>query len=76
MPKKCNQCACYQTLYEKGYFMFWKEKKGFCSFCQDVVGTIDVCENWKLSNRKTTTISMLDNAVKDISTLKQIFENE
>lgn len=73
MKKACQKCACYLPYYSKWSFLFWTEKRGFCSHCRKVTGEDACCKFFRPPHEPAVTIKTLDSAIEDLLILKRIF---
>ena len=74
--KNCRNCGAWKSVYERGGYLYWKNKKHYCTVREKLTGAADGCEKWK---RKTTAYDLsarrFDEAEKDIEAIRAYAEN-
>ena len=75
--RTCKNCRYYNAFYVKCAYSFDKHKAGFCEQKQKGVYKDDKCDLYKnrQQKEKTNTDEQIDNAMKDLEELVQIFYN-
>jgi len=79
--RECWGCGNYQAYYTKGYCKFDRCDYGNCTKQQKIVEKHESCEQWRSnairrSIRKGICLKVLDNALSDISEMRQILSEE
>lgn len=50
--RRCCVCFSYQCYFTKGYMRFTREKVGYCSYNNKIVGNKETCEKWRSNQSK------------------------
>lgn len=71
----CKNCDCYQQLYSKIPFRFFKEKYGYCTMRKYGIKESELCPKWRNKQpRKINAAARLNEAADDVKYIIEFYK--